>query len=199
MSHFTLWYFAQLKQRKSIQTKTKKRELSLILGTVETARSFAICSLFVVKKMSDTLSLTAIINAQEYGVVTLVRPQVMIAQPQMPPIAPRHHEHFPARLPPPRYRESPDLLPDGPVSIRLTAAPRPWWSWCNQLFMTSPSIQKVIELRLIRDLLYWPVDDGVKRRAQLLTGSGMEVIRSTSPQLVPFKLHRFGQQRRGNN
>ncbi|WP_290436770.1 hypothetical protein, partial [Aeromonas caviae] len=41
-----------------------------------------------------------------------------------------------------------------------------------------------------------PVGDGVKRRAHDADLKEMVVIRSPSPQLVPFKLHRFGQQRR---
>ncbi|WP_231867100.1 hypothetical protein, partial [Aeromonas enteropelogenes] len=41
-----------------------------------------------------------------------------------------------------------------------------------------------------------PVGDGVKRRAHDADLKRMVVIRSPSPQLVPFKLHRFGQQRR---
>ncbi|MFM4987327.1 hypothetical protein ACEUAZ_14500, partial [Aeromonas veronii] len=40
-----------------------------------------------------------------------------------------------------------------------------------------------------------PVGDGVKRRAHDADLKGMVVIRSPSPQLVPFKLHRFGKQR----
>ncbi|WP_234928635.1 hypothetical protein, partial [Aeromonas caviae] len=40
-----------------------------------------------------------------------------------------------------------------------------------------------------------PVGDGVKRRAHDADLKEMVVIRSPSPQLVPFKLHRFGQQR----
>lgn len=40
-----------------------------------------------------------------------------------------------------------------------------------------------------------PVGVGVKRRAHDADLKRMEVIRSPSPQLVPFKLHRFGQQR----
>jgi len=36
----------------------------------------------------------------------------------------------------------------------------------------------------------------VKRRAHDADLKEMVVIRSSSPQLVPFKLHRFGQQRR---
>ncbi|WP_236661962.1 hypothetical protein, partial [Aeromonas jandaei] len=41
-----------------------------------------------------------------------------------------------------------------------------------------------------------PVGDGVKRRAHDADLKRMGVIRSPSPQLVPFKLHRFGKQRR---
>jgi hypothetical protein len=41
-----------------------------------------------------------------------------------------------------------------------------------------------------------PVGDGVKRRAHDADLKRMVVIRSPSPQLVPFKLHQFGQQRR---
>ncbi|MFB2962877.1 hypothetical protein ACE1BM_24810, partial [Aeromonas jandaei] len=41
-----------------------------------------------------------------------------------------------------------------------------------------------------------PVGDGVKRRAHDADLKGMVVIRSPNFQLVPFKLHRFGQQRR---
>ncbi|WP_234925656.1 hypothetical protein, partial [Aeromonas caviae] len=44
-----------------------------------------------------------------------------------------------------------------------------------------------------------PVGDGVKRRAHDADLKEMVVIRSPSPQLVPFKLHRFGQQRRNND
>ncbi|WP_265460762.1 hypothetical protein, partial [Aeromonas salmonicida] len=40
-----------------------------------------------------------------------------------------------------------------------------------------------------------PVGDGVKRGAHDADLKRMVVIRSPSPQLVPFKLHRFGQQR----
>jgi hypothetical protein len=40
-----------------------------------------------------------------------------------------------------------------------------------------------------------PVGDGVKRLAHDADLKGMVVIRSPLPQLVPFKLHRFGQQR----
>ncbi|WP_234799727.1 hypothetical protein [Aeromonas veronii] len=40
-----------------------------------------------------------------------------------------------------------------------------------------------------------PVGDGVKRRAHDADLKRMVVIRSPSPQLVPFKLHRFGKQR----
>ncbi|MFB2907685.1 hypothetical protein ACE1BH_22635, partial [Aeromonas jandaei] len=40
-----------------------------------------------------------------------------------------------------------------------------------------------------------PVGDGVKRRAHDADLKGMVVIRSPNFQLVPFKLHRFGQQR----
>lgn len=41
-----------------------------------------------------------------------------------------------------------------------------------------------------------PVGDGVKRLAHNADLKGMVVIRSPRPQLVPFKLHRFGKQRR---
>ncbi len=37
-----------------------------------------------------------------------------------------------------------------------------------------------------------PVSDGVKRRAHDADLKGMVVIRSLRPQLVPFTLHRFG-------
>ncbi|MFM5466157.1 hypothetical protein ACET66_19320, partial [Aeromonas simiae] len=40
-----------------------------------------------------------------------------------------------------------------------------------------------------------PVGDGVKRCAHDADLKGMVVIRSPRPQLVPFKLHRFGKQR----
>ncbi len=40
-----------------------------------------------------------------------------------------------------------------------------------------------------------PVVDGVKRRAHDADLKVMVVIRSPRPQLVPFKLHRFGEQR----
>lgn len=38
-----------------------------------------------------------------------------------------------------------------------------------------------------------PVDDGVKRRAHDADLERMVMIRSPSSQLVPLKLHRFGQ------
>ena len=41
-----------------------------------------------------------------------------------------------------------------------------------------------------------PISDGMKRRAHDADLKGMVVIRPPRPQLVPFKLHRFGQQRR---
>ncbi|WP_218060763.1 hypothetical protein, partial [Aeromonas sp. EERV15] len=40
-----------------------------------------------------------------------------------------------------------------------------------------------------------PVSDGVKRRAHDADLKRVVVIRSPRPQLVPFKLHQFGQQR----
>jgi len=40
-----------------------------------------------------------------------------------------------------------------------------------------------------------PVGDGMKRRAHDADLKRMVVIRSPSPQLVPFKRHRFGKQR----
>jgi len=40
-----------------------------------------------------------------------------------------------------------------------------------------------------------PVGDGVKRRAHDADLKEMVVIRSPRSPLVPFKLHRFGQQR----
>ena len=46
-----------------------------------------------------------------------------------------------------------------------------------------------------RPVVLRPVGDGVKRCAHDADLKGMVVIRSPSPQLVPFKLHRFGQQR----
>jgi len=47
--------------------------------------------------------------------------------------------------------------------------------------------QRVVVLR--------PVGDGMKRLAHDADLKGVVVIRSPPPQLVPFKLHRFGQQR----
>ncbi|MGL6049786.1 MAG: hypothetical protein ACRC16_07270, partial [Aeromonas salmonicida] len=44
-----------------------------------------------------------------------------------------------------------------------------------------------------------PVGDGVKRCAHDADLKRMVVIRSPSPQLVPFKLHRFGKQRHGGD
>ncbi|WP_218972935.1 hypothetical protein, partial [Aeromonas veronii] len=41
-----------------------------------------------------------------------------------------------------------------------------------------------------------PVGDGVKRLAHDADLKGMVMIRSPRPQLVPFKPHRFGKQRR---
>jgi len=47
-----------------------------------------------------------------------------------------------------------------------------------------------------RLVVFRPVGDGVKRCAHDADLKRMVVIRSPSPQLVPFKLHRFGKQRR---
>ncbi|MBP4077979.1 hypothetical protein [Aeromonas sp. MrichA-1] len=46
-----------------------------------------------------------------------------------------------------------------------------------------------------RPVVLRPVGDGVKRCAHDADLKGMVVIRSPRPQLVPFKLHRFGKQR----
>jgi len=65
-----------------------------------------------------------------------------------------------------------------PVAHGLGINPEGEWTTVNQ---------RLVVLR--------PVSDGVKRRAHDADLKRVVVIRSPRPQLVPFKLHQFGQQR----
>ncbi len=86
---------------------------------------------------------------------------------------------------------------DGLVGVELAAAPSPVMVVVEPVvhdFGINPEGERAtVDQRLI---VLRPVGDGVKRRAHDADLKRMVMIRSPSPQLVPFKLRLFVKQRR---